>query len=122
MRLAKPADCENLRLVTFVVILLGHQRDFTIVIAEADPHQAIMRDPLVKAKHVKIPLVDAALGEFSMKTGDQALVFWTNGANVNLTAILKTPRFDILNRIRANGRQRRLDDILRLQDDSGIQR
>src|SRR6185312_14923577 len=109
MRLAEPAHCEDLRMVTFEVVLLGHQRDFTVVIAKADPQKTIVGNPLVEGQQVKISLINAALRELSVETRNQALVFGTNGANVHLSAVLKAPRFDTLNRIWTDGRQRRVD-------------
>src|SRR5205809_3691345 len=106
MCLTEPAYCENLGLVTVGVVLLRHQSNFTVVIAKANSHKPIMRNPLLESEHMKISLIDAALRELSVETRNQALVFGTNGANVHLSAVLKSPRFDILNRIGTNGRQR----------------
>jgi hypothetical protein len=88
IRFCEPADGEDLTLSGGGIVAFGHQHHFAIVIDEANPREALLRDSAAQRNHVEVPQVDAAFGERGVKARHQGLVLGTDRADKNLRGVI----------------------------------
>src|SRR5665213_2641167 len=100
---AQTSDAEDPLFLVFRGLEFGHERDFPVVIIEADACQAFVRDALFQVQRAEVTVIDAFFGQRLVKLHHQRLVFGTDRADGHGRFVLQFPRPDVLHRIRADG-------------------
>src|ERR1039458_1376183 len=91
VNLHHPAHAQDVAFAGFGVVVLRHQRHFTVVIDEADPGQPFVLGPLFQIHQVEVAQVHGALAERLVEAYQGRFVFGTDGPDGYGVAVLHGP-------------------------------
>ena len=87
MLLAQAAHAENLLFLALGDLELGDERDFTVVIVEADARQALVRHALAQQERVQVAQVHAPVGKRLVELDHQGLILGQDGPQDQVPAL-----------------------------------